>query len=170
MIKGEIRHNQILDVIYKNPGLNFCDMMRITGLKNGVVSYHVGNLEKKNMVTVIRKSGNTRFFPIHVTEQESVLLEMLRRPTPREIILLLEKSTEGITLNTVMTETCKAQSTISSYLQLLVSKNIVTIRLCDRRKIFVLKNIAIVRSTLQKYNITPVSKIVQNFNDMFEFL
>lgn len=43
MIKGEIRKNQILDLIVENPGINFRDIMRLTGLKNGVISYHIKN-------------------------------------------------------------------------------------------------------------------------------
>ncbi len=170
MIKGEIRNNQILELIYKNPGLNFCDIMRITGFKNGVLSHHIKKLEKKNQVTVIRKTGNTRFFPLHVNEQESVLLEMLRRPTPYDIILLLECHSEGLTMSQLIQHTQKAQSTISVYLQLLLYNKIVSIQFHEKRRKFVLKDIEYVRYALQKYNFKPINKRVQNFNDLFEFL
>lgn len=170
MIKGEIRNNQILELVNENPGLNFRDIMRITGLKNGVISYHMKKLERKNKLTVKRKTGNTRFFPLNIDENESVLLEMIRRPTPREIILLLEKNPEGLTLNKIVEFTHKAQSTISVYLQLLLTKKIISISLHDRKKIFMLKNIEGLRYTLQKYEVKEISKAVQNFNDMFESL
>lgn len=170
MIKGDIRHNQILEIIHDNPGLNFRDIMRITGFKNGVLSYYVNKLEKWNKVTVIRKIGNTRFFPKDVNEFESNLLEMLRRPTPYEIILQLSKNIEGLTMNEIVENSEKAQSTISTYLQLLLSKKIIIIRLDEKKKIFMLKNMAEFRHTLQKYNFKPVSKTIQNFNDIFESL
>ena len=170
MIKGEIRNNQILEIIHENPGLNFCDIMRITGFKNGVLSYHIKKLENKNKVTVIRKTGNTRFFPISITEQESILLEMLRRPTPYEIISLLETHSEGLTIHQILQQTKKAQSTISVYLQLLLSKNIVTIKFREKKKIIVLKDVGHIRYVLQKYNFEPLRKTIQNFNDMFESL
>lgn len=170
MIKGEIRNNQILDLIHKNPGLNFCDIMRITGFKNGVLSYHVKKLEKKNKVCVIRKTGNTRFFPLNTDEQESILLEMLRRPTPYEIILLLENNPDGLTVSQIIQLTKKAQSTISIYLQLLLSRNITTIRFHEKKKIIVLKDLEHVRATLQKHSFKPIKKTIQNFNDMFESL
>ena len=75
MIKGEIRNNQILELIQEVPGLNFRDIMRITGFKNGVLSYHINKLEKKDKVNVIRRAGNTRFFSIDVNEQDLDLLE-----------------------------------------------------------------------------------------------
>lgn len=170
MIKGEIRNNQILELICKNPGLNFCDMMRITGFKNGVLSYYIKKLEKTNKVNVIRKTGNTRFFPLTVDEPESTLLEMLRRPSPYEIISLLENHPEGLTMSQIVQNTKKAQSTISVYLQLLLSKKITSVRFHEKKKIFVLRDIEYVRYVLQKYDFKSVNKIIQNFNEMFELL
>ncbi len=170
MIKGEIRYNQILELIYENPGLNFRDIMRITGFKNGVLSYHIKKLEKKNKVNVIRKIGNTRFFPLSVNEQESTLLEMLRRPTPYTLIVLLKKHSEGLTISQLVHITQKAQSTISVYLQLLFSKKIISIRFHKKKKVFILKDIDDVDYILRKYNFKSIHKTVQNFNEMFESL
>lgn len=170
MIKGEIRKNQILDLIVENPGINFRDIMRLTGLKNGVISYHIKKLEKKNKVAVKRRTGNTRFFPLDIDEHESVLFEMLRRPTPNEIIILLSQYPDGLTLGELIGYTNKAQSTISSYLQLLHSKKIIGINLYDRKKIFVLRNMVELQQILEKYKIKKISNAVQNFNEMFESL
>jgi len=170
MIKGDIRHHQILEIIHENPGLNFRDIMRITGFKNGVLSYYVNKLEKWNKVMVIRKIGNTRFFPKDVTEFESNLLEMLRRPTPYKIIFQLSKNPTGLTMHDIVNNSGKAQSTISTYLQLLLSKKIVIVRLDEKKKIFMLKNISEFRLIIQKYNFKPVNETIQNFNEMFESL
>ena len=170
MIRGEIRNNQILELIQEVPGLNFRDIMRITGFKNGVLSYHINKLEKKDKVNVIRRAGNTRFFSIDVNEQDLDLLEMLRRPTPKEIILLLNRHPEGLSMYQIIQHCQKAQSTISVYLQLLLSKKIISIRLCGKKKIFVLRNTTRVQNVLQRYNFKPLEKTVQNFNDMFESL
>lgn len=170
MIKGDIRHNQILELIDENPGLNFRDIMRMTGFKNGVLSYYVKKLEKKNKITVVRRTGNTRFFPTYIEESESILLEMLRRPTPYEIILQLEQNIDGLTMNQIVKYSKKAQSTISTYLQLLLSKKIIIIRLHEKKKIFMLRDVVELKNMKQKYNFKPVSKTVQNFNDMFESL
>lgn len=170
MIKGEIRNNQILELIHQNPGLNFSDIMRITGFKNGVLSYHIKKLETKNKVNVIRRIGNTRFYPLSINEQESTLLEMLRRPTPYEIIVLLKKHSEGLTMSQLVQITQKAQSTISTYLQLLFSKKITSIKFHDKKKIFVLKDKYSVEYVLQNYNFKPINKTIQNFNEIFESL
>lgn len=170
MIKGEIRHNKILELINKNPGLNFRDIMRITGFKNGVLSYYVKKLEKKNKVTVIRRIGNTRFFPACAKESELILLEMLRRPTPYEIILQLEQNIDGLTMNQIVENSKKAQSTISTYLQLLLSKKIIIVHIHAKKKIFMLKDIMELKNTKHKYDFKPINKTIQNFSEIFESL
>lgn len=95
---------------------------------------------------------------------------MLRRPTPNEIIILLSQYPDGLTLGELIGYTNKAQSTISSYLQLLHSKKIIGINLYDRKKIFVLRNMVELQQILEKYKIKKISNAVQNFNEMFESL
>jgi len=95
---------------------------------------------------------------------------MLRRPTPYEIIFQLSKNPEGLAMNDIVKNSEKAQSTISTYLQLLLSTKIVIVRLDEKKKIFMLKNISEFRLIIQKYNFKPVNETIQNFNEMFESL
>lgn len=80
------RNSQLLEIIEKNPGIKFRELMRATGMKNGVLSHYVSNLEKTGSVQVKREPRQTRFFPLHVSEEESKIIKALRRNTPREII------------------------------------------------------------------------------------
>lgn len=170
MIKEKNRNIQILQTINENPGVNFCDIMRLTGLKNGVLSYHINKLESRKKVQVKRRRGNTRFYPPNMPEYESILLEMLRRPTPREIILLICENSDGLTLNEIVEKLGKAQSTISSYLQILISDGILQIRFVERKKTFHIKKIYALEKVLQKYSTGYLSKSIENFRDIINSL
>lgn len=80
------RHSQLLELIEKNPGIQFRELMRASGMKNGVLSHYVSNLEKNGSIQVKREPRQTRFFPLQITEEESKIIKALRRNTPREII------------------------------------------------------------------------------------
>jgi len=83
------RGSEIVKLIEKNPGIKFRETMRETGMKNGVLSYHVKKLEENGTVKIERKSGRTRFYPLFVTKEESILIRNLRQETPRRILLAL---------------------------------------------------------------------------------
>ena len=40
------RHLQLQEIIEKHPGIQFREIMRTSGLKNGVLSHYLGKLEK----------------------------------------------------------------------------------------------------------------------------
>ena len=83
------REIEIINIVEKNPGIKFREIMRETGLKNGVLSYHARKLEENGSVKIDRKSGETRFYPLCVTDKESNIITSLRRDTQRYILLSL---------------------------------------------------------------------------------
>lgn len=170
MIKAEDRQLQILDTINENPGINFCDIMRMTGLKNGVLSYYVRKLEHRKKVLVKRKTGNTRFFPLQISEQESILLEMLRRPTPREIILLIWYNSDGLTLNQIIKKLGKAQSTISVHIQILISNGIIQVKFISRKKIYQIKKPTVLEHVIKHHASSFLTENIQNFREIINSL
>jgi predicted transcriptional regulator len=169
---GEIRLDRILEImniVEKNPGIKFREIMRETGLKNGVLSYHVRKLEETGSVKIDRKSGETRFYPLCVTDEESNLITSLRRDTQRHILLYLlnEKS---LTFNEIVDKVKKAPSTVSTFLGKLVDENIVGIKMVDLRKVYFLRNIDMVREIIEKYNPVLLERTAYNFADIFSNL
>ena len=144
--------------------------MRVTGLKNGVVTHHTRKLEDRQKIQVKRKRGNTRFFPKHMDEYELVIFEMLRRKTTREIIMVLLDSPKGLTFSQIIDNLGKAQSTISEYMQILLQEKVVQIRLDQRQKFFQLKKIDVVNDILKRYDSSLLTQTIHNFKDMFEML
>ena len=89
MIKKTDRNLELVEIISQNPGIQFREIMRSSGLKNGVLSHYLGKLEKNGLVKVLRGPRQTRFYPPHTTEEESIVIKALRRQTPRDILLAL---------------------------------------------------------------------------------
>ncbi|MDH3313955.1 MAG: ArsR family transcriptional regulator [Nitrosopumilus sp.] len=53
-IRAKSRRTELIKLIEKNPGIQFRDLMRLTNLKNGVLSHHLRILEKIKSVKVER--------------------------------------------------------------------------------------------------------------------
>ena len=86
-LRGKKRRTELIELIGKNPGIQFRDLMRLTNLKNGVLSHHLRRLEKTESVKVERLTRQTRFYPRYFSDEESVVAKALRRKTPRDIMV-----------------------------------------------------------------------------------
>ncbi|MDH2907778.1 MAG: winged helix-turn-helix transcriptional regulator [Candidatus Nitrosotalea sp.] len=163
------RETEIISIIEKNPGIKFREIMRETGLKNGVLSYHTRKLEENGSVKIDRKSGETRFYPLFVSEEESILITSLRRDTQRYIMLaLLEGS--PLSFNEIVQKVKKAPSTVSTFLAKLVDDKIVEIKIMELKKMYFLKNIDMVHEIIEKYNPVLLERTAYNFADTFSSL
>ncbi len=163
------RETEIINIVEKNPGIKFREIMRETGLKNGVLSYHTRKLEENGSVKIDRKSGETRFYPLFVTEEESILITSLRRGTQRYIMLALLEG-KPLLFNEIVQKVKKAPSTISTFLAKLVDDKIVEIKIMELRKVYFLKNIDMVHEIIEKYNPVLLERTAYNFADTFSSL
>ncbi|MHB8546907.1 MAG: winged helix-turn-helix transcriptional regulator [Nitrosotalea sp.] len=163
------RETEIINIVEKNPGIKFREIMRETGLKNGVLSYHTRKLEENGSVKIDRKSGETRFYPLFVTEEESILITSLRRGTQRYIMLALLEG-KPLLFNEIVQKVKKAPSTISTFLAKLVDDKIVEIKIMELKKVYFLKNIDMVHEIIEKYNPVLLERTAYNFADTFSSL
>ena len=92
------RNQHITTIIQKNPGIQFREIMRITGFKNGVLSHYLGKLEKTGTVHVLREPRQTRFYPIEIPDVEFQIIKNLRRQTPRKILHCLMLDEKGLNI------------------------------------------------------------------------
>ena len=127
------RDSQIQQIIEENPGIQFREIMRSSGLKNGVLSHYLGKLEKNGIIKVIRGPRQSRFYPPRITEEESVAIKALRKQTPRDLLLALVKE-DGLEFNQLVKEVKKSPSTVSLYLSQIVADGLVEIRLVMLKK------------------------------------
>ena len=158
------RVSEIISIIEKNPGIKFREIMRETGLKNGVMSYHVKKIEESGSVKIERKSGETRFYPLFVTESESIIIKALRQDTPRYILLSLLDNSE-LAFNVIVQKVHRSPSTVSTFLTRLVDNEIIEIRISNLKKVYCLKNADMIREIIQKYNPILLERTAYNLAD-----
>jgi len=119
------RESQLLDTIQNNPGIQFREIMRHSGLKNGVLSHYLRKLEKNGLVKVERNPRQTIFYPVNITDEQAKIAKSLRRDTPRKIIYSLMLK-DGLEFGEIANKVSKSSSTVSLYLSQLVDENIST--------------------------------------------
>jgi predicted transcriptional regulator len=53
--------------IEQTPGIRYRELLRLTGLVNGVLTYHLSALERVNVIKVNRESRITRYYLVSVS-------------------------------------------------------------------------------------------------------
>ena len=159
------RNSQILQIIEKNPGIQFREIMRSSGLKNGVLSHYLGKLEKNGIIKVIRGPRQTRFYPPRITEDESIIIKALRKQTPRDLLLALIKE-DGLEFSQLVKEVKKSPSTVSLYLSQLVEDGLVEIRLVSLKKRYHVKSRDLIDKLIEDYRPSLLEKPTSGFEDI----
>lgn len=160
------RNLRIQEIIEKNPGIQFREIMRSSGLKNGVLSHYLGKLEKNGIIKVERGPRQSRFYPPKITENESIVIKALRKNTPRELLLALVKK-DGLEFGELVKEVGKSPSTVSLYLTQLVEDDLVEIKLDNLKKRYYIKAKGLIDQVIEDYRPGLLDKPTSGFEDIF---
>ena len=159
--------DKIVKCVNEIPGIRYRELLRITGISNGVLSYHLNLLDNSGKIRVNRVNNRvTRYFSYDVSLHETYVIGLLRQETSRKIIMyILEKGTCGF--NDIIIHTRKVPSTISWHMARLKAANIVKVR---KQYEFNYYEIGMDRLVLQdllsKYKSSFTEKIVDDYIDM----
>ena len=159
----------LLEHIERNPGIRYRELLRLTGLVNGVLTYHVAALEKSGTIRVDRQSRMTRYYPVSVPESESNVLKYVRHEPARQIVLFILDH-DLCTFNEIVDHLGKAPSTASSHLKRLKDAGIVSVRYGEHYQLYRLADKELVAEVLSKYKASFVDKVVDNYANMMEEL
>ena len=163
------RKLQLKQIIEENPGIQFREIMRSSGLKNGVVSHYLSKLEKNGIIKVERGPRQTRFYPPKTTEDESKVIKALRRQTPRDLILALVKD-DGLEFKQLVNESNKSPSTVSLYLSQIVADGIIEIKIENQKKRYYIKERDLIDNLIEDYRPHVLEKPTSGFEDIFNSL
>jgi DNA-binding transcriptional ArsR family regulator len=158
----------LLQEIFQNPGIRYRELMRLTGLANGVLAYHLSSLERSDLVRVDRKSRMTRYYPLSVSDDESAVLKYIRHEPVRKILLFIFDH-ELCTFSEIVEYTGKAPSTISLHLKRLKEGGIVIVRYGEYR-LYRLADRELVADVLSKYRSSFVDRMVDSYAETVEEL
>lgn len=127
------RSQKLQELIDDNPGIQFREIMRSSGLKNGVLSHYLKKLEDGGVIKVMRGPRQVRFYSPSITEEESIVIKALRKETPRDLLLTLIKD-DGLEFSQLVSEVKKSPSTVSLYLSQIVADGLVEIKVVELKK------------------------------------
>ena len=86
------RKQVVLDIVKKNPGIRFNEIMRISNIKNGTLSHYVKKLLDEDSIKLERTPRVTRLYPMGIDQNEAKICKYLTMPSQKKLILfLLEK-------------------------------------------------------------------------------
>ena len=159
------RNSQIQQIIEENPGIQFCEIMRSSGLKNGVLSHYLGKLEKIGAIKAIREPRQARFYPLKITKDESVAIKALRKQTPRDLLLALIKD-DALEFSQLVKEVKKSPSTVSLYLSQLVEDGLVEIKFVELKKRYHIKARDLIDRLIEDYRPSLLEKPTSGFEDI----
>jgi DNA-binding transcriptional ArsR family regulator len=167
----ELASTQILLLkhIEHTPGIRYRELLRLTGLVNGVLTYHLAALERANVIKVNRESRMTRYYPVSVSDQESAILKFIRHEPIRQILLFILEH-DMCAFNEIVDHTRKAPSTVSSHLKRLREAGVVLIRHGEYHQLYRVAERDLVAEMLSKYTTSFVDKVVDNYSEMLEEL
>ena len=122
-----MRREAVIDLIKKTPGVSYNEIVRETGLSNGVISLYLIKLMESGEV---EKEGIKRgkYFLKNVPKKDRKMITLLRNNTNNDIFKLLMKNfnNEKIdTQNEISKKVNKSASTISVSLKDLQKNNII---------------------------------------------
>ena len=160
------RNLQIQQIIEKNPGIQFREIMRSSGLKNGVLSHYLEKLEKNGTIKATRGPRQARFYPPQISEDESIVIKALRKQTPRDLILALIKE-DGLEFSQLVNAVKKSPSTVSLYLSQLVEDELVEIKLNQLKKRYHIKARNLIDRLVEDYRPGLLEKPTSGFEDIF---
>src|SRR5919109_2976144 len=158
----------LMKQIEQTPGIRYRELLRLTGLVNGVLTYHLAALEKANVIKVDRGSRITRYYPVNVSEKESAILKFIRHEPIRQIVLFILEQ-DMSTFNEIVNHTGKAPSTVSCHLKRLKEAGIISVRYGEYQLYRIVER-DFVAEVLSKYKESFVDKVVDNYIQTVEEL
>ncbi|MGB7955827.1 MAG: winged helix-turn-helix transcriptional regulator, partial [Candidatus Nitrosopolaris sp.] len=117
----------ILVHVGRTPGIRYRELLRLTGLTNGTLEYHLKILERTYKIIVRRRDGRrARYYPIDIPADESHILEYIRNKVARQIVLFILEN-DLCTFSEILNDVKKAQSTLSWHFERLCESGIVSV-------------------------------------------
>ena len=157
----------ILKQIDKSPGIRYRELLRLTGLTNGGLEYHLKILEKSHKVKVDRHDGRrTRYYPLNISTDESRILGCVRNNVARQIVSFI-LGHDLCTFGEIVEHIRKAPSTVSWHLKRISEAGIISIGYGREYQLYSIVNNNLVKEVLHKYKESFRDKIADGYYESF---
>jgi predicted transcriptional regulator len=162
-----------VNIIERNPGIRYRELLRLTNLSNGVLTYHLTELACSNHISVDRKRGVTRYYSIQISSEVTRIISHIKNVVSRKILLLLVER-DACTLSEIATLINKAPSTVFWYLERLLNANIVKKRPINsdgvhyKSRFYDVVDKMLVIDVISKYIESPFDEVVNNYTEIVD--
>lgn len=163
------RAMRLIEIIEKNPGIKFREIMREAGMKNGVLEYYAGKLERDGTVKIDRSPGQTRFYPLGIAEEDISLIKNLRQETPRQILSSLLQH-GMLSFSELVEKIRKSPATVSLYLAQVARDDLIESKLVDFKKRYYVKDMEKLQKIIDKYHPSLIESSADHLADTFSSL
>ena len=85
------RRETVLEIVNKNPGIRFNEIMRISNIRNGTLSHYVKKLEDEKSIELERTPRVTRIYPAGISTEQARICKYLTKSSQKKLILFLLK-------------------------------------------------------------------------------
>ena len=162
------RKRSVLDIVERNPGIRFNEIMRISNIRNGTLSHYVKKLEDEKTIQLERSPRVTRLYPAGIDPHEAKICKYLTMETQKKIILLLleQKIATAVEIRDILK---KSPSVISVNLSELFKEKIIEKKYDIPSNKYSLKNPDEIRGIVNEYYPTILERLVENTTEMLEF-
>ncbi|MGY5144708.1 MAG: winged helix-turn-helix transcriptional regulator [Candidatus Nitrosopumilus sp. bin_32a] len=143
------RFSLLTNIIYKNPGLHFCEIIRVSGMKNGVLTHYLNKLESSGIINIKRERDKTRFYSTEISLEEINIIKFLRKKTSRNIIFSLING--GMEFHEIVNKVKKSSPTISQNLTELLNNDLLIFKLEGSKKRYYIKENPFIQKLIKKY-------------------
>ena len=144
------RKELVLQVIEKNPGIRFNEIMRVTNMKNGTLSHYVKKLEDGKHIQLERSPRVTRLYPSSITKEEAEICKYLSISTQKKILVFILEN-KIVTSIQIREHIKKSPSVVSVNLNVLFKAKIINKKYDIPSNKFTLKNPGLIRDVLNEY-------------------
>ncbi|WP_268542976.1 winged helix-turn-helix transcriptional regulator [Candidatus Nitrosotenuis cloacae] len=158
------RVEQIVQLVSRNPGIRYSEIMRETGLANGVLSHHLFKIEQAGKITIERTPRVARVYPCGIPEEETTVIKHLRSSTSRKILTVLLDG--SLSFKDIVSKVKKSQGTVSLVLKGLSEDGIVERKLVNGDLMFQLTNKALLDTLIERQP-TFIENSANNISDIF---
>lgn len=163
------RQLHLMQVIEDSPGIRFCEIMRRTGMKNGVLSHHLRTLERAGRIRVMRSARQTSYSTRETSEGQLRVAGALQKSTPRAILLALAAE-DGRRFSEIVDCCGKSPSTVSLYLKQLINDGLVAAKKPGFAKRYYIACRSEVDRLVESYVPRPSDRPISGFEDIINSL
>ncbi len=158
---------RIYDFLTANPGVHLRRIGQALGMSTGMLSYHLGYLERNGVLKAEEDGHRKRYYIARAfVEAQRRILAVLRQDVPRKIMLQLLTYGDR-TFTDLQMSVGVSKSTLSYHLQKLMQRDLLVRTKRERESVFTIKDTEEVRKLLLANRLSFQDDAVDRFADLW---